>query len=123
MPSQWGPLHEPDLHSYSPLPPTAFDFHTAKLCQSDKYKMLYHYLNSPFMHNSKIVTFIFGHSSFLFCELPIFAIFELVMWLFFLLTCGMNSESIVLHKCITNIFCQSMTCFCCCFGLVASFFL
>ena len=50
------------------------------------------------MHNGKIVTFIFGHSCFLFCESPIyiFAMSEMVLWLVFLLICGMNFESIVL---------------------------
>ena len=118
-PSQWWATQWTGFAFSFPLAPNSI-FNIAKLCQSDKCKMLYHYLNSPFMHNGKIVTFIFGHSCFLFCESPIyiFAMSEMVLWLFFLLICGMNFESIALHKCITNIFCQSMTpftFFCCLF--------
>lgn len=58
----------PDLRTYFSSFSPAFDINTVRSVES---KMLYYYLNSPFMHNSKIVTFIFGHSCFLFCELPI----------------------------------------------------
>lgn len=74
-----------DLYACFPSSSTAFDINSIKLCQSIQYNMLYQYINSPFIYNRKIVTFSFGHSCFLFCELPIriFEIFEMVMWLFF----------------------------------------